>query len=111
MEVAKALRETEAVILKFGWKKKGFGSPTDGFCLLGALRHVILGTTGKNIHFTDDQWDVFHRAVVALHKAMIEEYPKDASKSVAMWNDMDRRTEKQILKLLRSAIAAATKTP
>lgn len=114
MEVATALRRTETVIATYGWRKDGFGDCDNGFCLLGALRHAVLGRHVKkkgSVVFTDAQWDVFIGAVQALHQVMVEHYPADAKKSVAMWNDMTVRDEKEVLSLLRRAIASTTTTP
>ena len=73
-----------ALILKYGWIKHFFGSPEEGFCMLGALRYSCK---------TQPEYD---RKLDRLCLGIRGEW-------VGTWNDAPGRTKRQVLAALRKA--------
>jgi len=85
---AGVLRDAARVLEEHGWVQGSAGTPSTGFCTIGALAHA----TNRYDHRGMD----YSRAYLALAEHLDEEF----GGSVADWNDQDDRTMPEVVKLL-----------
>lgn len=98
--VLRLLIATKKVIQEHGWRKGGYGSVYDGFCLDGALRFAAHGTT-----FPCDYTPVY----VEARRAVTRQLPQPlvgAGYTLWYWNDHLATDQADVLALLDRTIVA-----
>ena len=120
------LKEARALLAEKGWTQETFARDADGnwcdpfennascFCVTGALERASLQCTEK---FKRIEKEFFMRSVcndiskILIHSESVKEKIKEyGDLSLAEWNDMDGRTQKEVIEVLDKTISLLEET-
>jgi len=92
----RVLRKAADLIETHGWIQYALGSPVQGFCAMGAIRHVL--KPNFSFRFSPFRLPEQTREVVTY----VEDHDVDLEpRGLTFWNDQDGRTSDEVVALLR----------
>lgn len=98
---ANVLMDAKAAIIEHGWITGALGNTEKGFCIAGALAHVLGGNT--LVMLDTDKLSKFRNVVRKLANLV-------GQTTISGWNDHPGRTQQEVLDLFDTAIAAENRT-
>lgn len=95
-DIAEVFERAAVAIEKHGWIKGKLGSPSQGFCIIGAVRFADEGGFGAELFMTKE---------VSAPKDDLDGF----GRSWVEWNDAEARTKEDVTDKLKSLAQLARK--
>ena len=118
MTLKEVLEKMKGAILEYGWIQGAMGTPTEGFCLLGAQSWVQQEPPYPSMaDFADDyegykrrwqKWSDHQKGREVVRNHLLTSIGRDPlASTVHGWNDTPGRTKEEVLEALDRAIENA----